>query len=186
MKVFSRVFISWISLAITIMGMSGLMYVTVQQNYRTSLNDPQIQMAEDAVYYISQGASVSDVVAPIPIDIGKSLAPFTIVYDKNQKPVAYSGRLRGVVPTPPSGVFAYVDKNGSHRLTWEPEHGVRIAIDVERLSNDEGYVLVGRNMREVESRIRDLQWLVTVGMLTLLIVTFVATLFKNVMARRQT
>ena len=48
MRFLVRVLVSWLPLAVASTGMCLLVYATVQQNYRQSLNDPQIQMAEDA------------------------------------------------------------------------------------------------------------------------------------------
>jgi hypothetical protein len=184
MKILIHAFVSWIPLGVAIVGLSATLYVAVQQEYRQSFNDPQIQMAEDAVYYSAHGASISDIVASIPIDIGKSLAPFSIVYNKDHKPVAYSGTLNGVVPVPPPGVFSYVDSTGSNRLTWQPQSGVRIAIDVERLSDHSGYVLAGRNMREVEKRELSLEWLVGFCMSVVLVTTLMLQVCGTLVSRR--
>lgn len=180
MKALVHVFISWIPLAIATVGICGLIYLAVQQDYRQSLNDPQIQMAEDAAQAIASGGSVSTVVPSAAFDIGQSLAPYIIVYDESGHAVAYSGTLDGAVPVPPAGVFAYAQEHGSDRLTWEPKAGVRSAIDVERIAGGEGFVLVGRNMREVESRESALEEMVGAGMIVILLVTFIASAFVEI------
>ena len=179
MKGLTGIFISWIPLGIVIVGLCGLISVTVQQNYRMSLNDPQIQMAQDAATAISRGVSVSMVVPSVSIDIATSLAPFVIVYDDTGKPVAYSGTISGAVPVPPKDVFSYANEHGSDRLSWEPQPGIRTAIDVERIPGNSGYVLVGRNMREVEARESDLTMIVGLGMIVLLLATFIANVFAQ-------
>ncbi len=185
MKSLRRAFISWIPLAIAIVGICGLIYLAVQQDDRQSLNDPQIQMAEDAAQAIANGGSVSTVVPSAAFDIGQSLAPYIIVYDESGHAVAYSGTLDGAVPVPPAGVFAYAQEHGSDRLTWEPKAGVRTAIDVERIPGNEGFVLVGRNMREVESRESALEETVAVGMIAILLATFVASAFIEIVLKKR-
>ena len=54
-KVLCQTFIAWLPFAIIIVIFSGLVYAIVQQNYRQSANDPQIQIAEDLATAISQG-----------------------------------------------------------------------------------------------------------------------------------
>src|SRR6185436_9409124 len=43
---YGNAFIAWLPLAVAITGVCGLVYATVHQNYRQSLNDPQIEIAE--------------------------------------------------------------------------------------------------------------------------------------------
>ena len=78
MRNITRVFVAWMPLAIAIIGLSMLVYVAVQQEYRQSLNDPQIQMAEDAASALDYGADAGVVIPPPaePIDMSMSLAPW--------------------------------------------------------------------------------------------------------------
>ena len=48
------------------------------------------------------------------------------------------------------GVFDFVRDHGEDRVTWQPRSDVRIASVVTKTAN--GYVVAGRNMREVEAR----------------------------------
>ena len=175
----SRIFVAWLPLAVAIVGICALVYAVVQQDYRQSLNDPQIQMAEDAAQAVAHGEPLSSVVPAGNIDIGQSLAPYMIVYAENGKPVAYSGTLDGAAPVPPAGVFSYANEHGSDRLTWEPQPGVRTAIDIERVPGNVGYVLVGRNMREVETRESDLEAMVGIGMIVILAASLVVKIFAD-------
>jgi hypothetical protein len=45
----------WLPLAALTTALCGLVYLAVQQALRQAANDPQIQMAEDAAYILSQG-----------------------------------------------------------------------------------------------------------------------------------
>ena len=90
MKGITRSFIAWIPAAgIAIVGLCGLVYVAVQQDYRQSLNDPQIQMAEDAAAPLNAGAAPASLVTrgTTPINIAASLAPWIAVYDESGTPL---------------------------------------------------------------------------------------------------
>jgi hypothetical protein len=129
---------------------AGTGYVISQQVLRMSANDPQIQLAEDAAQRLSSGETAAGIVPERQIDMATSLAPFVIVYDDAGHPVASSAKLDGSVPMPPKGVFDFVRSNRQERVTWQPRPGVRIASVVNRATN--GFVVAGRNMREVEIR----------------------------------
>ncbi len=120
------------------------------QVLRMSANDPQIQMAEDAAQQLNAGEDVAHILPDRKVDIAASLAPFVIVYDNAAQPVASSATLDGATPTPPRGVLEYVRSHSQERVTWQPRPGVRIASVVVRTAN--GFVVAGRNIREVEIR----------------------------------
>lgn len=126
------------------------MYAVVQQDERQSANDPQIQIAEDAAASLDAGGAFQSVILPARVNIARSLAVFTAVFDATGTPVGSSGYLNGEMPTLPSGVFDYVRSHGEDRFTWQPEKGVRDAVVVTKYSG--GFVMVGRSLREVEKR----------------------------------
>jgi len=72
------------------------------------------------------------------------------VYDNVGRPVASSASLGGATPTPPHGVFEFVRSNREESVTWQPRPEVRIASVITRTAG--GFVVAGRNMREVEIR----------------------------------
>jgi hypothetical protein len=154
-----------------------------QQVLRLGANDPQIALADDLTVKLQQGIAATDAITPASIDIARSLTPFVIAYDDQGHPLASQARLDGAIPAPPSGVFDYVRQHGQDRLSWQPvrgtEHGVRIAAVVERVmpvgSAPGGFVLAGRNMREVEAREHLVGQLATLAWLAMLGLIFVAT-----------
>ncbi|MDB5238095.1 MAG: hypothetical protein JWM46_365 [Candidatus Kaiserbacteria bacterium] len=170
---------SWLPLAVAITGLCLAIYASGQQIYRQSLNDPQIQLAEDAVARISGGASASSTIPKTSVDIAGSLAAFMVVYDATGTPLVSSGLLDGRVPVPPAGVFEYAANNSDDRLTLEPEVGVRIAAVVKAIPQGKGFVLVGRNMRVVEARISDLGDLLLAAWIMLMIATFATTVIAK-------
>lgn len=168
---------SWLTLAIAITCFSAVLYAEVQQNYRTSANDPQIQLAEDVTNAWENGASPSDLVSPNKIDIAQSLAPFVTIFDDNKQVIASSGQLDGASLTPPSGVFDSVKARGEERLTWQPLSSIREATVMLRVdgTNTKGYVLAARSLREIEKREHDLGVRALVGWLITLFATLIAS-----------
>jgi hypothetical protein len=154
-------------------GLALALYAIPQHVLRSGANDPQIALAGDLAVRLEQGIAPAEAVPTATVDISRSLTPFVIAYDDQGRPLASQAVLNGQTPAPPSGVFDYVRLHGEDRLSWQPvrgaEHGVRIAAVVQRVNGAHpGFVLAGRNMREVESRIDDVQQmagLTWVGML---------------------
>jgi len=155
-----------------------------QQVLRQGANDPQIQMATDLAARLNQvgvldgvrhGALIN---SGGVVDMDRSLAPFMIVYNDEGQPLGSNGQLNGQTPTPPAGVFDHVRQHEQERVSWQPvlgrEHGVRIAAVVVRVNGPQpGFVLAGRNMREVEAReaqVGQLALLTWIGMMGVIVV----------------
>ena len=167
-----RVFKFWIPLAIAITFLCGLVYVVVQQNYRQSANDPQIQMAQDSVSDLVSGQEPQSVIPKKQIDMAKSLAPYIIVFSSDREPIASSVKLANRIPKPPVGVFDFVETYGQEWFTWEPQRGVRSAVVLKKYPD--GFVLAGRSLREVEKRENKLTLFVFLAWVGSLGTTFVA------------
>ncbi|HST04361.1 MAG TPA: hypothetical protein VLQ48_06445 [Chloroflexia bacterium] len=171
----TRAILYWLPIAAAVTALAGLIYVVVQQNYRQSANDPQIQLAEDSAARLGSGAQPQAVVGADKIDLVRSLAPFLIVYDDKGNPVASSAQLNGQAPPLPVGVFSSVRESGEDRLTWQPQEGVReAAVIVQFGGSQPGFVLAGRSLTEVEKRVDQLTWMVGVGWLATMLGTLVA------------
>lgn len=135
-------------------------------------NDPQIQLSEDVGEKIASGLPTATLVMPQNIDIAKSLATFTIVYSNSGQVLFSNALLNNQTPTLPSGVFADAQKR-QLRFTWQPEPGVRsAAVMTHYAGKDNGFVLVGRSLREVEVREHELLQEVVIGWLVTLIVLY--------------
>lgn len=195
MKVARAIFFSWLPLAGATTGILLVCYAGIQQNYRQSLNDPQIQMAEDGAAILRGGGVPAQLVdRTIPKDIGGSLAPWLAVYDASGTPLEADAVLDNAPPRPPAGIFDVTRKGlppivGHHltigypsnenRLSWQPSPGVRQAIVIVWVPEKQQFVVAGRNMREVESRTRNLGMTFFLGWLALM----VATLFAKALER---
>jgi hypothetical protein len=57
----------------------GFVGFAVQQNYRTSANDPQIQDVQDVITALNAGQQLS--LQPDGTDISSSLSTFIVLYD---------------------------------------------------------------------------------------------------------
>ncbi len=164
----------------------GTIYATVQQSYRQSANDPQIELAEDITQMLETGIEPSSVIigTKIDIDIARSLAPYVTIFDQSGTPIVSTGLLDNQMPTLPYGVFEHAQKSGENRITWQPREGVRSATVIVPFTGKtiSGFVLAGRSLREVEHRVARLTlciflaWAVT---MVVLIVGFIWFLLEE-------
>lgn len=136
MRILAR---QWLPQAVIITGLSLLIYAAVQQEYRGSLNDPQMQIAEDGAAALAAGGMPASLVqrGVSPIDAAQSLAPWVAVYDEQGNPLESSAVLDGKPPVPPPGVFAVAREQGNNlpHNTWQPALGVRIALVLVHFTN---------------------------------------------------
>jgi hypothetical protein len=187
--------IAWMPLAVAVTGLCLLVYTTLHQNYRQSLNDPQIQLAEDAANGLSRGGGIENILwreTPLQvstssrsfIDIATSLSPWVAYYAPNGTPLESTGLLHGSLPAIPDGALTDAENGkgkdspilGESRITWQPETGIRQAIVIVRVPDQSrgiGFVVAGRNMREVESREGRLSLMVGLAWLSILITTLI-------------
>lgn len=128
----------------------GLSYGSVQQSLRLSADDSQVQITGDILNSLSQGADPKQLSATAA-DMSTTLTPFVIIYDNNEKAVGSTVELDKKIPVPPSGAFKKTAKLNEARFTWEPKKGVREASIMVKYKN--GYVLVGKSLKEVEYKI---------------------------------
>lgn len=168
----------WIPLAVGVTLICGLVYATVQQNYRQNANDPQIQISEDVVAAIDGGQKPEEMLGTsVKTDIAKSLAVFVVIYDSAGKPIASTAQLDGKDPEVPMGVLDHAKTAGENRVTWQPKEGVRIAAVVKSIEGGfSGYVLVGKSLREVEQREGQLTLMIGIAWLITLLATLIATI----------
>lgn len=150
---FLHIVFSWMPLAFLSTLFCGLVYITVQQNLRSSANDPQIQMAEDTAFALTSGKSTQALLPREQIDIRKSLAPYIIIFDESGKPILSSAILDGKIPLPPGKLFTDIHKQPHEiQFTWEQQRGIRSAAVMTSYGNNAGFVLAGRSLREIEKR----------------------------------
>lgn len=152
-------------------------FAGVQQTYRSNANDPQIEAVQTIASVLGQGVPPEAITGQgDTVDIENSLSLFVSIYDKDGKLASSSGKLGEDSPTPPSGIFEYLRKNDKQRFTWEPKKGVRIAAVAEKLEDDKGFVLVGRNMKEIDMRIQNSLIIVGAAWISLLVLSLLLSL----------
>jgi hypothetical protein len=162
----------FLPLAVVATGLAGLVYLVAQQDGRWLANEPQVQLAEDAAARLDAGGRAQDQVGREPVDIGRSLAPFVIVYGISGDILATDGVLDGLPPVVPEGVLATTRNSGRDAVTWQPRAGVRVATVCVAWSG--GTVLAGRSLRQVEEHAATLLALVGGGWLITLVALAVA------------
>jgi len=166
----------WLPIALVSVGVTFFAHVAIQQSYRSSANDPQIQLAQDAATTLATGADPASVVPATTVDLAHSLAPAIVVYDEQAHPTAGSARLNGDLPSLPAGSYRDARAHNEVRVTWEPTPGVRQAAVLEHVAGNHGFVLATRSLREVEQREDHLSLMAALTLAGLLIGSFVLIL----------
>ena len=169
-----------ITIAILVTILSGLVYVTVQQSYRSGANDPQLQLAKDISYRLENDRSIDNLLPNDSIEISESLSPFVVLYDNNGNPIRSTATLDGQPPKLPKGVFDFTKKNKEDVLSWQPRKGVRMAMVVDYVqSRNISFVAVGRSLEEVEKREGNLTLIVIIAWLVCIAVIVLNGIISN-------
>lgn len=175
-----RILKTWLPFAFVTTAICGIIYLAVQQNYRQSAYDPQISIAEDMKLSFDS-ATPTKILDTFPqnVNISTSLSPFVILYSGKgiavhalSGTVAFQAKANETEYDLPNGVFDWVGNHGEDRITWQPQNGVRIAAVIVPLKNGD-FILVGRNMREIEKRIEILTLQVSAGWMTTMVVSLI-------------
>jgi hypothetical protein len=141
----------FVPLAVLATAMCGLAYLETQQALRSGANDPQFQLAEDAVARLNGGATPASVVdTSRTVDLAVSLAPFLIVLNPSGGVLATNATLDVGQPVPPQGVLDSTAHGSPDVVTWQPRAGVRIASVT--IAWNGGTVVAGRSLRRVEDQ----------------------------------
>jgi hypothetical protein len=159
----------WLPLAVALTAIFLTIYVVIAQDLRASANDPQIQMAENLANNLNTSNQPN---VTGKVNIAKSLSTFTIIYNQNQEVISTNAYLDDKIVTVPSGVltstkvYAGYEEN---RVTWQPKSDVRLAAVVVKYN--QGWVVVGRNLREVEFRESSVSKLLILAYLMTILIT---------------
>ncbi len=173
---------TWIIFATSMTLVCGIIYVTVQQNYRLSANDPQLQLAGDAAVALSKGADPKTLAGSQSVEISESLSAYLVIYDTAGHQLASGANLNGIPLRIPAGVITYVTKNGKDAATWQPAPGVRQAmVGVLSPGQHRFIAFSGRSLSIVEERINLLRKQVLLGWIVSLIgIAFVQFLLNAI------
>lgn len=150
-----------LSAIVIITVITGLIFVSARQGYRSSANDPQVQIAYDLRDRLQQGKPL---IFDDTVDLKTSLSVFKESFDNNGNPIQSTGFLHGEMPLVPKGVFKYAKSTGANWVTWQPQGGVRIALGIVAVhSGSVAYLAVGRSLKEAEQRISGMAIMVFTG-----------------------
>lgn len=168
----------WLPVALTAILLTGFSYWSVQQNYRLNANDPQAQMATEAIKDLSQVEDLNLIGGSLgKIDITQTANPFLVVYDDSGKPVIGNGYLNDQLPELPAGAFASAKKMPDHRFTWQPKNGLRFAAVLKHYTGAQnGFILTARSLSETDKRISMLTKGAGAALLLVLIVSYIWSL----------
>ncbi|HWD89854.1 MAG TPA: hypothetical protein VG367_17100 [Mucilaginibacter sp.] len=185
MNKYAMIFRNWFGYAALITLVCILVYVTVQQSFRLSANDPQVQMAQDAAIAIDKGVDPKSLpVTQTGIDISQGLSPYVAVYDPVGNMVAGSATLNGKPLHIPQGVIDYIRKNSRDAASWQPEPGVRQAMVGVSTAKGNYVVISGRSLASTEERIARLGEQVLFGWVMSLIGMLVVVFLQSLMIRK--
>jgi hypothetical protein len=169
----STILKAWFPFAITVSLICVILYGVVQQNYRQNADDPQYQMATDAVAALQRQENPMTLVNPV-VDLSVGLSPYLIFYDAQGKPIVSGAQLNGKAPELPAGVLDVAGKNGEHALSWQPQPDIRQALVIKKVTgNDVAFVVAGRSLWKVEARIGLLIRQLVTGWLLALLLLFI-------------
>jgi len=174
--------VGWMAAAVLATGLCAGLYLVVQQSERQGADDAPARLVSQVAAQLAQGGAV-DVAADDPrtVDMAASDAPFFVVYDSADRPVAGSGRLNGALAVIPSGVLAEARRTGADHVTWQISDGRRFAT-VERRAGDD-VVLGAQSLAPTEDRIDRLGLLILVTWLCLLAVVVVGFVVDRAVSR---
>lgn len=196
MKNFRHAALAWLPLGIVITGLCGLVYMVVQQEYRQTWNDPQIELVEQINSNLTLGVPAMKAVNwfPSPWDLANyGVWPWAAVFDKDGKLIKSDVVLDGQPISIPKGVFDLAKQNigkdtqvlRQNRVTWQPRDGIRSAIVVQYNEEQDMYAVSGRSLWEVEIREKMLSEMVFFAWLLLLVSTFVVQLWGTYLLRKR-
>jgi hypothetical protein len=156
--------IQHISLIAIITIILGVVYIAVQQNYRSGANDPQMQLAYAIRDQLQKGKSIEMYFQKDTIDLQKSLSVFVASYDENGSPIQSNGLIDGKLPQIPLSVIRYVKMHKEDWITWQPRKNIRLATGILATgSTPVSFIAVGRSLKNVEDRVSNLITMIGIG-----------------------
>jgi len=128
----------------------GSIYAVVQQVERQGANDAPLRLTSQLASTTESTGISADVGAGSRVDLAKSLALFSIVFDSTGTAVSGTGYLDGALATLPRGVIDAARAHGEDRVSWEPRPGLRFAIVAVSAGAD--VIVAGQSLAPSESR----------------------------------
>lgn len=116
----------------------------MQQVWRRGADKAPQQLVTEAksTGVVPMDGEVREISSPAWVD-GRDT--FVATYDANGNVQASNGRFHGALPQPPRGIFQMMQKRSEHKVTWQPQRGVRVALVGQPLPQG-GYVVAGQSL----------------------------------------
>jgi hypothetical protein len=146
----NRRFFTWILLAF-LLGLSILTsYFFVQQEGRSSINIPLIQIGQSVKESLATGMTTTQILSGHEIDLSHNQNPFITLYSVNKKVIGSNSHYSKRTLLIPSGILDRSRSEGEVRVTWQPTKHLRFASVTDYVSGF-GYITVAESLKEVES-----------------------------------
>jgi sensor histidine kinase regulating citrate/malate metabolism len=170
----TRITHHFLPLAFILVFAAALVFVTTGQNLRLSADEALVDQATSIATTL-KNQSPKGAQANTQIDVEKSTQPFIIILDKDNKVLYSTAQIDGNTPAVPENSIKTAKDKSENKFTWSPKSTVRIAtVIVPYTSTDEnGVVVVGKSLKEVESRTDNTARTVTTASVFGLVILFV-------------
>lgn len=133
-------------------------YVFVQQDARSGINIPLIEIMQSVKADLQAGVKSAAILEAKQIDLSSSQSPFITLYGLDKKVIGSSQSLGGRILTLPTGVLDISRSKGESRVSWQPTSELRFASITDYVPTF-GYVSVSQSLREVEDRAAKSAWI---------------------------
>jgi hypothetical protein len=174
---------NWLGYAAVVTLLCFLIYIVAQQSFRQSANDPQYQLAQDAVNAINKGTDPKMLTGTQPLDIASTLSPYLLIYDAQGNAIGNTVTLDGKSPRLPEGTLEATRNKGINIVTWQPRSGVRQAAVM--IASRNGYVVVAaRSLQIAESNISMLALQVLFGWIASLVAMLAIVSLQELMTSK--
>lgn len=127
----------------------GSIYGVAQQIERQGANDAPMRLASQLASTSAETGANADS-AGDRVDLARSLALFSVIYDSSGAPVSGTGYLDGALATLPRGVINAARATGEDRVSWQPREGLRFAIVA--IAAGPNVIVAGQSLAPSESR----------------------------------
>ncbi|HEY3783134.1 MAG TPA: hypothetical protein VGL56_18810 [Fimbriimonadaceae bacterium] len=125
-----------------------VMAILWQQTLRRGADQPQGMIVDTMASQMARGAPLR--ISNASAEMNSTVRPFLIFYGNDGKPKWSTVFLNRKIPTPPTGIFDNLSRDGSEKFTWQPQPGIRVAAVARSVKG--GFLVAGRSLQFTEVR----------------------------------
>ncbi|HMR55373.1 MAG TPA: hypothetical protein PKD34_02160 [Candidatus Doudnabacteria bacterium] len=168
-----------IAIFVTLVALVSVLFISICYSARTvfrqQANDPQIEVTEQVAGIVRQGVPIDAIVSSAEqIDLNSSKALFVMIFDNERTMTGSSAQLNGEAPSIPSEVFDKANEMGEYRFDFQPAENLKFAGVMKKIDNS-AYVLAGRSLSEMETRVAALEQPLWIGWIISVLVSLLLT-----------